>query len=326
MDIFKPIQLFSDLITYQWFHILPHSYLGDTINFFIYDTIKIGLLLIIINYFMAFTRYYFPMEKVRDILTKRRWFGLDYLFAALLGVVTPFCSCSSIPLFIGFVGAGIPLGVTFAFLIASPLVNESSLYLFPAMFGMKVTIIYNVVGIFIAMIGGFIIQRFAMEKYVKLEFLKFKSRKQIEQENGGNSLQFKELLKYFWDDGMTITKNVFPYVVLGVSIGALIHGFVPASLVAKYLSNKSWWAVPIATLLGAPLYANSVSVIPVMEALVQKGVPLGTVLAFMTAIVTVSIPEIMILKKVMKWPLLAAFFGITFIGIMIMGYMFNWLF
>lgn len=323
MDIFKPIQLFADLVTYHWFHILPHSYLGDTMNFFIYDTIKIGLLLVFINYLMAFIRYFFPMEKVRDILTKRRWFGLDYLFAALLGVVTPFCSCSSIPLFIGFVGAGIPLGVTFAFLISSPLINESSLYLFPAMFGMKVTIIYNAIGIIISMLGGMLIQRLHMEKYVKPELLKFKSRKQVEQENGGVSLPLKELLKYFWDDGMNITKNVFPYVVLGVSIGALIHGFVPASLVAKYLSNKSWWAVPIATLLGAPLYANSVSVIPVMEALVQKGVPLGTALAFMTAIVTVSIPEIMILKKVMKWQLLAAFFGITIIGIMTMGWIFN---
>lgn len=323
MDIFEPIQLFADLVTYQWLKIIPHSYWGDTINFFIYDTIKIGLLLIIINYFMAFTRYYFPMEKVRDILAKRRWFGLDYLLASLLGVVTPFCSCSSIPLFIGFVGTGIPLGVTFAFLIASPLVNESSLYLFPAMFGMKVTIIYNVVGIFIAMIGGFIIQKLAMEKYVKPELLKFKSRKQVEQENGGSALPLKKLLKYFWDDGMNVTKNVFPYVVLGVSIGALIHGFVPDSLVEKYLSNRSWWAIPLATLLGAPLYANSVSVIPVMEALVGRGVPLGTALSFMTAIVTVSIPESMILKKVMKWQLLAAFFGITIVGIMIMGYIFN---
>jgi uncharacterized membrane protein YraQ (UPF0718 family) len=275
---------------------------------------------------MAFTRYYFPMEKVRYILLKRRWFGLDYLFAALLGVVTPFCSCSSIPLFIGFVGAGIPLGVTFAFLISSPLVNESSLYLFPAMFGMKVTIIYNVVGILIAMVGGFLIQKLGMEKYVKPELLKFKSRVQVEKENGGTPLSLKELLKYFWEDGMNITKNVFPYVVLGVSIGALIHGFVPASLVEKYLSVKVWWTIPLATLLGAPLYANSVSVIPVMEALVKKGIPLGTAFSFMTAIVTVSIPESLILKKVMKWQLLAAFFGITIIGIMIMGWIFNVLF
>lgn len=323
MDIFKPIQLFSELATYQWLRIAPHSYWGDTVNFFIYDVIKIGLLLIVINYVMAITRYYFPMEKVRDILTKRHWFGLDYLFAAVLGVVTPFCSCSSIPLFMGFVGAGIPLGVTFAFLISSPLVNESSLYLFPAMFGWKVTIIYNLLGIAIAMVGGMIIQKLGMEKYVKPELLKFKSRQQVEIENGGNSLLLKEQVKYFWTDGMSITKTVFPYVVLGVGIGALIHGFVPASLVEKYLANRSFWEVPLATLLGAPLYANSVSVIPVMEALVGKGVPMGTALAFMTAIVTVSIPESMILKKVMRWQLLALFFGITIVGIMIMGYILN---
>lgn len=157
MDIFRPIELLADQATYQWFRIAPHSYWGDTSNFFIYDVIKIGLLLIVINYVMAITRYFFPMEKVRDILTKRRWFGVDYLLAALLGVITPFCSCSSIPLFIGFVGAGIPLGVTFAFLISSPLVNESSLYLFPAMFGLKVTLIYNLVGITVAMLGGMLI-------------------------------------------------------------------------------------------------------------------------------------------------------------------------
>ena len=323
MDIFKPIQLFANLVTYVWLGISKDAYLGSAVNFFIYDTIKIGLLLIVINYIMAITRYYFPMEKVRDLLTKRRWFGLDYLFAAALGVITPFCSCSSIPLFIGFVGAGIPLGVTFAFLISSPLVNESSLYLFPAMFGMRVTLIYNIVGILIAILGGMLIQKLKVEKYVKPELLKFKSRKQVEEEYGGVSLSLKEQLKYFWQDGMNITKEVFPYVLLGVGIGALIHGFVPASLVERYLSVKAWWAVPLATLLGAPLYANSVSVIPVMEALVQKGVPLGTALSFMTAIVTVSVPQVMILKKVMRWQLLTMFFGITIVGIMIMGYIFN---
>ena len=323
MDIFKPIQLFADLATYKWLGIVPHSYWGDTLNFFIYDTIKIGLLLVVINDVMAITRYYFPMEKVRDLLTKRRWFGLDYLFAAALGVITPFCSCSSIPLFIGFVGAGIPLGVTFAFLISSPLVNESSLYLFPAMFGMRVTLIYNFLGMLIAILGGMVIQKLKVEKYIKPELLKFKSRKQVEAEYGGISLSLKEQLKYFWQDGMNITKEVFPCVILGVGIGALIHGFVPASLVEKYLAVKSWWTVPLATLLGSPLYANSVSVIPVMEALVKKGVPLGTALSFMTAIVTVSVPQVMILKKVMRWQLLTMFFGITIIGIMIMGYIFN---
>ncbi|NMB84598.1 permease [Candidatus Roizmanbacteria bacterium] len=323
MDIFRPIQQLADLITYRLFNITPHSYWGDTINFFIYDVVKIGVLLVVINYFMAFVRFYFPMKKVRDILTKRRWFGLDYLFAALLGVITPFCSCSSIPLFIGFIGAGIPFGVTFAFLISSPLINESSLYLFPAMFGMKITIIYNILGILISMLGGFIIQKLGMEKYIKPELLRFKTKKQVMQENGGSPLPLKELLVYFWKDGMSITKSVFPYVILGVGVGALIHGFVPAGLVEKYLAVKAWWTIPLATLLGAPLYANSVSVIPIMEALVKKGVPMGTALSFMTAIVTVSIPESMILKKVMKWQLLTAFFLITLIGIMIMGYTFN---
>ena len=323
MDIFKPIQLLADTITIDALRLMPDSYIGNTLNFFIYDIVKIGLMLVVINYFMAIIRFYFPMEKVRSILTKRRWFGFDYILAALLGLVTPFCSCSSIPLFIGFVGAGIPLGVTFAFLITSPLVNEASLYLFPAMFGWKVTIIYNLLGMTIAVLGGMLIQKLKLEKYVKPELLKFKSRVQVEIENGGNSLTIKKQLIYFWKDGMTITKTVFPFVILGVGLGALIHGFVPATFVEQYLSSRSWWAVPMATLLGAPLYANSVSVIPVMEALVGKGVPIGTALAFMTAIVTVSIPESLILKKVMQWQLLAIFFGITIVGIMIMGYILN---
>lgn len=322
MDIFYPIQFFADTIN-NLIGLTKESYFGSAVNFFVYDTIKIGLLLIVINYIMAITRYYFPMEKARDILTKKRWFGLNYLMATLLGIVTPFCSCSSIPLFIGFMGAGIPLGITFAFLIASPLINESSLYLFPAMFGLKVTILYNLFGLAIAIFGGMLIQRLKLEKYVIPELLKFKSRAQIETENGGKRMVFKQLIGYFWEDGMNITKKIFPYVVLGVAVGAIIHGFVPSSLVEYYLSAKSWWTVPMAVLLGVPLYANSVSVIPIMEAMVGKGAPLGTVLAFMTAIVTLSIPEALILKKVMPWQLLAIFFGITIIGIIIMGYLFN---
>lgn len=323
MDIFKPIQLFADLATYNLFQIAPHSYLGDTVNFFIYDTIKIGLLLLVINYIMAIARYYFPMEKARDILTKKRWFGLNYLMAAVLGIVTPFCSCSSIPLFIGFMGAGIPLGITFAFLISSPLINESSLYLFPALFGWKVTIIYNLFGLAIAIIGGMIIQRLKVEKYIIPELLKFKSRAQAEADNGGSKIPFRQLVSYLWKDGMSITKQIFPYVILGVGVGAIIHGFVPSSLVEHYLSANSLWTVPLAVILGIPLYANSVSVLPIMEAMVGKGAPLGTVLAFMTAIVTLSIPEALILKKVMRWQLLAIFFGITTIGIITMGYLFN---
>jgi uncharacterized protein len=323
MDIFRPIQVFADLVTHQWLGILPQTYWGEAVNFFIYDAIKIGLLLVLINYFMAIIRYYFPMEKVRDILTKRRWFGADYLLAALLGVITPFCSCSSIPLFLGFISAGIPLGVTFAFLIASPLVNESSLYLFPTLFGMKLTVIYNVLGIGIAIIGGMIIQQLKVERFITPEVRNLKTRKQIESEYGGTRLSLKEQLIYFWHDGMQITKSIFGYVLLGVGFGALIHGFVPVSLVDRYLTDTSWWTIPLATFSGAPLYANSVSVLPVMEALILKGVPVGTALAFMTGVVTVSIPQTLILKKVMGWKLLSVFLGVTIVGIMIMGYVLN---
>ena len=324
MDIFYPVQLLANNVTSNWLSLTKNSYLGSALNFFIYDTIKIGILLVIINYLMAITRYYFPTNKVRDLLTKRRWYGLDYLFAALLGVVTPFCSCSSIPLFIGFLSAGIPLGVTFAFLIASPLVNESSLILFPALFGLNTTFIYNISGIIVAVIGGMIIQKLHLEKYVNQQLLKYKSRADVEAENGSQKIKFKKLIYYWWTDGFKITKSIFPYVLLGVGLGAIIHGFIPANFFEKYLSIDSWWAVPLATLLGVPLYANSVSVLPVIEALISKGVPVGTALAFMTATVALSLPEALILKKAMKWQLLIAFFGITSIGIILIGYLFNY--
>lgn len=320
------IKTFADWLTYDVFKLAEHTGISDGINFFIYDTVKIGLLLIVVNYIMAITRYYFPMERARDILTKKRWYGLNYLFAALLGIVTPFCSCSSIPLFIGFMGAGIPLGITFAFLISSPLINESSLYLFPALFGIKVTFLYNLFGLAIAIISGMLIQKLKVEKYVLPELMQFKSRKQVELENGGNKLSFRQQMVYFWTDGFKITKQIFPYVLLGVGIRALIHGLIPANFVEHYLSAKSWWTVPMAVLSGVPLYANSVSVLPIMDAMVGKGAPLGTVLAFMTAIVTLSLPEALILKKVMRWQLLAIFFGITTIGIIVMGYLFNVIF
>lgn len=326
MDIFQPIQILADIITHDFLGVVKNTYLANTLNFFIYDVIKIGILLIIINYVMAITRFYFPIEKVRDILVKKRWFGLDYFIAALLGVITPFCSCSSIPLFMGFVSAGIPIGVTFTFLISSPLINEASLYLFPAIFGMKLTILYNFIGLGVAVLGGFLIQKLGMEKYIQPEFLKFKSRKQVELEHKDKKISFRDLSWHWTKEVINITKNIFPYVILGVAIGALIHGLIPESLVINYLSNRNWYVIPLATLMGVPLYANSVSIIPIIEALTSKGVPMGTALAFMTATVALSFPEALMLKKIMKWQLLAVFFGITILGIMIIGYLFNFLF
>lgn len=323
MSIFEPIQQLANLITYQWLNISDQTYFGDATNFFIYDVIKISLLMLLINTIVTITEYYFPMEKVRNILTKRRLYGLDYLVAALLGVITPFCSCSSIPLFIGFISAKIPLGVTFAFLISSPLVNEASLYLFPSIFGLEVTLLYNVVGILIAMLGGMLIQKMNMEKYIRPEFLKFKSKKQIEAEYKNTQVPLKKLIRLWQNQVLEITKKIFPYILLGVGIGALIHGFIPESLVANYLSSKAWWVVPTSVLLGTPLYTNSIGVVPVVEALINKGVPMGTALAFMTASTTLSIPSGLMLAKLMKKELLIAFFGITIIGIIFMGYLFN---
>jgi len=190
-------------------------------------------------------------------------------------VITPFCSCSSIPLFIGFISAKIPLGVTFAFLISSPLVNEASLYLFPSIFGLQVTLLYNGVGILIAMLGGLLIQKMKMDKYIRPEFLRFKSRKQMQAEYAGAKVPLKDLVQLWRSQVWAITQKIFPYVLLGVGVGALIHGFVPESLVANYLTSKAWWAVPTAVLLGTPLYTNSIGVVPVVEAIINKGVPNG---------------------------------------------------
>jgi uncharacterized membrane protein YraQ (UPF0718 family) len=326
MDIFQPFQSFADLITQNWLGIDKNTYLSNAVNFFIYDAIKISLLIIAINYAMAIIRYYFPIEKTRDLLTKRRWFGLDYLFAAALGTITPFCSCSSIPLFIGFLGAGIPMGITFAFLISSPLVNESSLFLFPAIFGIKTTIAYNIIGILISFIGGMLIQKLNLTKYIEPSLMQFKNRSQIISENQGKEPSFLEKLKLWWADGMNITKEIYLYILAGIAIGAFIHGYIPQDFMERYLSMQTLWTVPLATIIGVPLYANSVSVIPVVQALVGKGVPIGTALAFMTATVTLAIPQILILKKVMSWQLLITFYGITITGIILMGYLFNYFF
>ncbi|MCK9197984.1 MAG: permease [Bacilli bacterium] len=322
MDV---IQLFADIVSYRWMGLIPDSYLGSAVNFFILDFVKIGVLLLLVNYLMAVIRYYFPMEKARDVLSKKHWLPLSYLLAALLGVITPFCSCSSIPLFIGFLGAGIPLGITFTFLISSPLINEASLYLFPAIFGWQVTVLYNLFGIFIAIMGGMLIQKLKLDKYVIPKIFVFKSKKEIEKEKG-EKIPFKELVPLFFKEGNKITKSLLLYVVLGIALGALIHGFVPSGLIEQYLSGESFWTVPIAVLLAVPLYANSITVLPIMEALVNKGASFGTVLSFMTAVVALSLPEALMLKKVMRWPLLAIFFGITIFGIILMGYLFNFIF
>lgn len=318
--MFYPLQLLANYFSYNLFGLLKGSHLGDAVNFFIYDSLKILILLLIINYLMAILRHYLPIEKLRDFLVSKKWYGFDYFLAAIFGTITPFCSCSSIPLFIGFLEAGIPLGVTLSFLIVSPLVNQVAIVLFAGLFGWKITIFYVVSAILLGVVGGFILSKLKLEKYVADYVWKIKSNKiEIKKEK----LSYKNLLIRFWQEGFSLTKKITPYVLIGIAVGAAIHGFVPAGFFEKYITAENFLAVPIATIVAVPMYANSVGVIPIMQSLVEKGIPLGTAMAFMMAVVGLSLPEALILKRVMKMKLLFLFFGVTTINIIIIGYLFN---
>ncbi len=270
---------------------------------------------------MSLLRFYLPIEKFRDFLASHKLFGLDYFLASVFGVITPFCSCSSIPLFIGFMEARIPLGVTFAFLITSPLINEIAVGLFIGMFGVKITAIYVVSGILIGIIGGFVIGKLKMEKYVADFIWDIKSKKLSRIEIRKTSWQ--KIYKIISREAWGITKKIMLYVLAGVALGALIHGYVPEKFFEVYLQKAGWFGVPLAVILAVPLYSNASGIIPVVQTLIAKGVPIGTGLAFMMATVGLSFPEAMILKKVLKWQLLASFFGIVTMDIIIMGYIFN---
>jgi len=318
--MFYPIQLFADWLTYNLFGLVQNSRLGTSVNFFVYDSLKILILLLIINYFMAIVRHYFPVEKLKDFLASRKWYGADYFLGSFFGTITPFCSCSSIPLFIGFLEAGIPLGVTMSFLITSPLVNQVAVVLFAGLFGWKVTILYVIAAVLLGVVGGFILGKLKLEKYVADYVWQIKSQK-IDLEQKKETWQ--KLLKIFWKEGWVFTKKIIWYVLIGIGVGAVIHGFVPAGFFEHYITAENLFAVPIATILAVPMYANAVGVIPIMQSLVEKGIPLGTAMAFMMAVVGLSLPEALILKRVMKMKLLAYFFGITTINIIIIGYLFN---
>lgn len=314
------MQVLADWISFGLIGLMKGSHLGEAVNYFIFDSLKILTLLFIVNFLMAVIRHYLPIEKLRDFLASRKWYGLDYLFAALFGTITPFCSCSSIPLFIGFLKAGIPLGVTLSYLIVSPLVNQVAVVLFASLFGWKVTILYVVSAILLGVVGGFILSKLKLEKHVADYIWKI-GNQQVEIE--AQKKPFWALMKKFWAEGLSLTIKITPYVLIGIAVGAAIHGFVPAGFFENLISTDNLLAVPLAVIAAVPLYANAVGVIPIMESLVAKGVPLGTAMAFMMAVVGLSLPEALILKRVMKMKLLIYFFGITTINIIIIGYLFN---
>ncbi|HZJ40664.1 MAG TPA: permease [Candidatus Saccharimonadales bacterium] len=320
--MFYPLQLLVNWLVYDIFNLSNTSHLGVSLNFFLFDSLKILFLLLLINYLMAAIRHYLPIKKLRTFLAAHKFYGFDYLLAAGFGVITPFCSCSSIPLFVGFVGAGIPLGVTLSFLITSPLINEAAVVLFIGLFGWKITLVYVVAGILLGAVGGFILSRLKLEKYISEQVVV-----DANQKNTGpveiKKIPWKSLLKIFWREGWKLTKSLTPYILVGVAIGALIHGFVPTGFFEQYISARNPLAVPIAVIVAVPFYANAVGVIPIMQALVDKGIPLGTALAFMMAVVGLSLPEAFILKKVMKTRLLVSFFAVVSLSIIVIGYLFN---
>ena len=311
------LKSFANYIVFTIFGLVPGSRSGEALNFFIYDTLKIFLLLTMIIFLVAIVRTSFPPEKTKRMLSHKREYVGNGL-AALLGVVTPFCSCSAVPLFIGFLESGVPLGVTFSFLISSPMVNEVALIMLWGLFGWKIALIYIGSGLLVAIIAGIIIGKLKMEKYVQdyVWELQVGTAEIVEQ-------TFREKLDYAREYTLGLLKKIWPYVVVGVGLGAFIHGYVPADFLARWAGRDNPFAVPVAVALGVPLYSNAAGVIPIVHALMEKGMAIGTVLAFMMAVTALSLPEAIILKNVLKNRLLVVFFGIVALAITCVGYLFN---
>ncbi len=292
--------------------------LNESINFFIYDTVKILFLLIVIIFVVSYLRTHFNTEKVRLYLQGKSEFTGNVL-ASLFGIITPFCSCSAIPLFLGFIQARIPLGVTFSFLISSPMNNEVAIALLFTLFGWKITAIYIGFGLLVAIIGGFVIGRLGLDKYILMDVKPMEG----ELEDVEVKLTQKQRISEAWEYTYDIFKQIWLYVLIGVGIGALIHGYVPADFIAKYAGGDNWYGVPLAVILGVPMYSNAAGVMPLVEVLTDKGMLLGTALSFMMAITALSLPEAMILKKILHVRLIGVFFGIVGFGIICIGYLFN---
>ena len=306
---------FVDYLTYELWNLEGH--LGEAVNFFIYDTIKIFFLLIVIIYVVSFLRSFFPVEKIRDYLSGKHKI-VGHVSAAFFGMLTPFCSCSAIPLFLGFLQARIPLGVTFSYLISAPLSDAVVIALLFSLFGWKITLLYISCALIIAIVAGLVIGSMNLEKEVLIEV---KPASCCNSEEEGSS--FKARVKEAWEATLDIFRKIYPYVIIGIAIGAFIHGYVPAETIAKYAGGNSWYAPLLAVVMGIPMYSSAAGMIPLIEVLTSKGMLLGTALSFMMAVVALSLPEAMILKRVMSLKLISIFFGIVGSAILLVGYIFN---
>ena len=320
------IQRFADWLVYGIFGLDAVTPLGTAVNFFFYDSIKIVILLFVISFIMGIINAYFPIEKLRHYLTTHRMYGLDYFMAALFGGITPFCSCSSVPLFIGFVKGGIPLGVTFAFLIASPLVSEIAIAMFLGTFGIKATLVYIISGTLLGMIGGYVLGKMKLENYLTDWVKAAQQQSTLQSEKWeAERTPFIKRLPAIARESWGIVRGVLLYIFIGIGIGAAMHGYVPEGFFEQYLSADKWWSVPFAVILAAPMYANAAGIVPIVEVFVAKGIPLGTAIAFMMAVIGLSIPEATMLKKVMTWRLIGIFFAVVTFFIILSGYLFNWI-
>ena len=311
------LQQFADWLTYSILGLGPGSPLASSVNFFVYDSIKVTVMLAVIVFMVAIVRSYVTPQKVKKWVAGRTE-GVGNVLAAILGIPTPFCSCSAVPLFIGFVESGVPLGITFSFLIASPLINEVAAAMLLAMFGWQIAALYIVSGLIIAIVAGIIIGRLHLESEVEEFVWKCKLYDQAEK-----TMTWNDRLTFAKNESRDITLKVLPYILLGIGIGAVIHGYAPADLLVNIAGKNNPLAVPIAVLIGIPLYSNAAGMIPIMEVLTAKGMAMGTALAFMMAVIGLSLPEMIILRKVIKINLLVIFAGILFVSFTLTGYLFN---
>ena len=318
--VYRNLAPFAAWFTYSLLP-LPHgSHLGAAVEFFVYESPKVLLLLTLIVFGVGIVRSFFTPERTRRILSGRRESAGNVL-AALLGIVTPFCSCSAVPLFIGFVTTGVPLGVTFSFLVSAPMVNEVALVLLFGLFGWKVAGLYLVTGLIIAIVSGWVIGRLGMEKHVEDWVYATKTGAAGVEEK----LDWPARIRAGWEAVKDIVGRVWFYVLIGIAVGAGIHGYVPENFMASIMGKDAWWSVPLAVLLGVPIYSNAAGIIPIVQALLGKGAALGTVLAFMMSVIALSLPEAIILRKVLKPRLIATFFAVVALGIMLVGFLFNWI-
>jgi uncharacterized protein len=318
MDLYSPIQLFSGWIAFSVLGLGKTSVLGSAVEFFIYDSIKIFILLCVIIFIITFLQTFLSPEKMRKFLTKK-FSIVGNILAALFGIITPFCSCSAIPLFVGLVKSGVPLGVTFSYLISAPMVNEVAVILLLGLFGIKVTALYIFSGVIIAIIVGYILGKMKLEHLVE----DYVWEEKIKQNSAMHKILLKERLNESYLDTKKLVKKIYTYVLLGIAVGAFIHGYAPEQLLSQIVGKGNIFAVPIAVLIGVPLYSNAAGTIPIVKSLIEKGLPLGTSLSFMMAVTALSLPEMIILRKILKPKLLALYIAILAIGIMFTGYLFN---